>query len=96
VPYLQRIRENNNFTWDIIMLKKITALTLALALTACANTDKVDENITSLTNMVDDLSVQVADLKAQQESTAADVKAAKDAAKDANSRIDNIVASYKK
>jgi len=78
------------------MLKNITALTLTLALTACANTDKVDANIASLTNMVDDLSAQVADLKTQQESTAADVQAAKAAAKDANARIDNVVASYKK
>jgi murein lipoprotein len=78
------------------MLKKITAITLVLALTACANTDQTDENIASLTNMVDTLSAQVADLKTQQESTAADAQAAKDAAKDANARIDNVVASYKK
>jgi len=96
VPYLQRIRENNNFTWDIIMLKKITALTLLLALSACANTDKNDANIASLTNMVDDLSAQVADLKTQQESIAADAQAAKASAKAANERIDNVVASYKK
>jgi len=96
VPYLQRIKGNYNFTWDIIMLKKITTITLALALTACANTDNVDANITSLTNMVDALSVEVADLKTQQESTAADAQAAKAAANAANARIDNVVASYKK
>ncbi len=42
--------------------------------------------------MVDALSTQVADLKTQQESTAADVQAANAA----NARIDNVVASYKK
>ncbi len=103
VPYLHGTGTNNNFTWDIIMLKKITVITLALALSACANTDALEENITTLTNKVDALSAQVADLEAQQQSTAADAQAAKAAAeqaaedaKAANERIDNVVASYKK
>ncbi len=100
---LERAGINNNFTKDIIMLKKITAISLALTLTACANTDALDANITSLTSKVDALSSQVADLEAQQQSVSADVKAAKSAAeqaaadaKAANERIDNVVASYKK
>jgi len=92
------------------MLKKITVVTLAIALTACANTDALDESIASLTNKVDALSAQVADLEAQQKSTAADAKSAKKEAKQAaelaaqaavdakatNERIDNVVSSYKK
>ena len=95
--------ERLTFTWDIIMIKKITAVTLALALTACANTDALDASITSLTNKVDSLSAQVADLEVQQKSATADAQAAKAAAeqaatdaKAANERIDNVVASYKK
>ncbi|WP_019028430.1 Lpp/OprI family alanine-zipper lipoprotein [Colwellia piezophila] len=85
------------------MLKKITAISLALTLTACANTDALDANISSLSNKVDALSAQVADLETQQQSAAADAKAVKAAAmqasadaKAANERIDNVVASYKK
>lgn len=85
------------------MLKKITVITLALALSACANTDEIDANIASLTNKVDALSAQVSELEAQQKSTAAAATAAKEAAeqavsdaKSANERIDNVVASYKK
>jgi len=85
------------------MLKKITVITLALALSACANTDEIDANIASLTNKVDALSTQVSELEAQQKSTAAAATAAKEAAeqavsdaKSANERIDNVVASFKK
>ena len=78
------------------MLKKITIITLALALSACANTDELDANISSLTNKVDALSAKVAKLETQQQSIAADATAAKNAANSANERIDNIVASYKK
>ncbi len=78
------------------MLKKITIITLALALTACANTDVLDANINSLTNKVDALSAKVARLETQQQSISADVTAAKNAANSANERIDNIVDSYKK
>ena len=102
--------KNNNFTWDIIMLKTITAITLTLALTACANTDALDESINSLNMKVDVLSAQISTLSAQaadlaekQQSTAADAQTAKAAAeqavtdaKAANERIDNVVASYKK
>jgi len=94
---------NNNFTWDIIMLKQLTAISLALTLTACANTDAIDASINSLTNKVDALSAKIADLEAQQQSATTDMQAAKDAAEQAvtdaaaaNERVDNIVASYKK
>lgn len=78
------------------MLKKITAISLALALSACANTEKIDANIAELTNKVDALSAQVAQLETQQASAVADAQAAKEAAAAANERIDNVVASYKK
>ncbi len=85
------------------MLKKISVISLALVLSACANTDALDANIASLTNKVDALSAQVADLEAQQQSIAAEATAAKEialqavtGAQAANERIDNVVASYKK
>jgi murein lipoprotein len=85
------------------MFKKIVTISLALTLTACANNGALEENMTALTNKVDALSAQVADLEAQQQAVAGDTKAAKvaaeqaaDDAKAANERMDNIVASYKK
>lgn len=78
------------------MLKKITVIAFALTLTACANTKESDEKIASLTNKVETLSAQVADLEAkQQDSQAATEQATKDV-QATNERIDNIVASYKK
>lgn len=78
------------------MLKKITVISLALALTACANTDAVDANVAELTNKVEALSAQVADLEAKQKSATAAAEQAASDAKAANERIDNVVASYKK
>ncbi|MEI6895158.1 MAG: LPP leucine zipper domain-containing protein [Colwellia sp.] len=81
------------------MLKKITAISLALTITACANTDAINEidgNITALTNKVEALSTQVSNLEAQQKSAAVDLREAQEAAAAANERIDNVVASYKK
>ena len=81
---------------DIIMLKKIMLLSLVLALTACANTDKTDANIAALTNKVERLTSQVAQLKSEQKAASAAAMQAASDAKKANERIDNVVASYKK
>lgn len=81
---------------EIIMLKKIILISLALGVTACANTDKTDANIAALTNKVEILSTQVADLEAQQVATKEASEQAASDAKAANERIDNVVASYKK
>ena len=88
-------------------LKKVTLtsifLTTTLAMTGCANTDALDQNITDLsqqvTNLsskVDSLAIEMGKLKTQQmQSNEAAEQAAIDA-KNANERIDNVVASYKK
>lgn len=85
------------------LLKKSLIITFALGLTACANTEQLEANISDLTNKVDALSNDVAELKAQQQASSEDAKAAKMAAEEAvveaqkaNERIDHVVASYKK
>lgn len=101
-------------TRDITMNKKITltsiALVATLAMTGCANTDALDQNIanlsqqvTNLSSKVDSLSTEVNELKTQQEKSNEAAEAAQVAAeqatvdaKNANERIDNVVASYKK
>ena len=90
-----------------MLIKKITMLSLTLAasvaMTGCANTDKLEQNINQLTNKVDALSTEVAELKTQQAKTAElaeEAKAASEQAamdsKDVNERLDNMVKSYKK
>lgn len=85
------------------LLKKALIVTFALGLTACANTDGLETSVTELTNKVDTLSNDLAELKAQQQTITEDATAAKMAAeqaaidaKKANERIDNVVATYKK
>lgn len=90
-----------------MLIKKTTVLCLSLvttlAMTGCANTDALEQNINTLTNKVDSLSTQVSALKAQQESDSAlisETKAASEQAaidaQSANERLDNMVKSYKK
>ena len=85
------------------ILKSALVISFILGLSACANTEGLEAKITTLSNKVDALSNNVAELKSQQQATSEDVKsvrmAAKQAAEDAqkaNERIDNIIASYKK
>lgn len=78
------------------MLKKIILISLALGLTACANTEKTDANLAALTNKVESLSSQVAQLESQQKKATMAAEQAASDAKAANERIDNVVASYKK
>jgi len=90
-----------------MLIKKATVLCLSLvttlAMTGCANTDALEQNITTLTNKVDSLATEVSALKAQQESDSALISEAKAAseqaamdAQSANERLDNMVKSYKK
>ena len=84
-------------------LKNTLIISFALGLTACANSDGLEEKITTLSNQVNSLSNDVAELKSQHQKISEDAKSAKMAAEQAvtdaqkaNERIDNIVASYKK
>lgn len=81
---------------DIIMLKKLILISLALGLTACANTEQTDANIAALTNKVNMLSAQVSELEEKQKQANMAAEQAASDAKAANERIDNVVASYKK
>jgi len=85
------------------LIKNTLMVTLALGLTACANTDALETNVTELSNKIDALTSDVTELKTQQQATSEDAKAAKAAAeqattdaKNANERVNNMVASYKK
>jgi len=103
------IQYEKHYTRNIIMLNKksltknMLIISFALGLTACANTEGLEASITSLSNKVDTLSSKVSELQTQQQATSRKAQAAKaaaqqaaDSAANANERIDNVVASYKK
>lgn len=84
-------------------VKRALVISFIFGLSACANTDVLEAKITALSNKVDALSNDVANLNAQQQATSQAVKSSKmsinqavEDEKKANERIDNIVASYKK
>ena len=79
-----------------MLLKKIAIAAFVVALTGCANTDVLEENIANLTNKVDALSSQVDSLQGQQAELSKQASAAQAAADEANKRLNNVVASYKK
>jgi murein lipoprotein len=84
-------------------IKNMLVVCFALGLSACANSDGLEAKVTALSNQVNSLSNDIAELKTQQQTISENTKstkmAAEQAAKDAqkaNQRIDNVVASYKK
>lgn len=76
-------------------LLTVSALTVTMALTGCANTEALEQKIATLTNKVDSLSSQVDSLKSSQQTAGKDIKEVKalaheaaHAAERANRRID--------
>ena len=87
----------------IMLIKKIALVGFAIALTGCANTEGLEQQVTSLSqtvnslsSKVDGLSGKVEDLQAKQESTSSATEAALTTAQEANERVSNFVDSYKK
>jgi len=86
-----------------MLLKKITLVALVATISGCANNSALEENIAQLNNKVDNLTKQVKSLSSQTQAVSAEVselgagqEQTNQAVKDANLRIDNMVASYKK
>lgn len=84
-------------------LKTLLAAAMTVLVVGCANTDALEQQVSSLTNKIDTLSSQVSDLKKQQAQVSATANEAKMAAKQAasdaakaNDKVDNMVASFKK
>ncbi|MBV7314276.1 Lpp/OprI family alanine-zipper lipoprotein [Shewanella sp. NIFS-20-20] len=84
-------------------LMMIAGVAMTAMLGGCANTTALEESVANLGNKVDQLSSEVSSMKAEQGKVAADARAAKNAAMDAqaeakraNDRIDNMASQYKK
>ncbi len=79
------------------MLLKKLSLCAVLSLTiGCASNDGIDQQVSTLSNKVDKLTMEVSKLKAQQEKSAAVIEQLKSQQDEVNQRIDNVAASYKK
>lgn len=86
-----------------MLLKKLTLVALVAIISGCANNSALEANIAQLSNKVDNLTEKVKSLSSQTQAVSAEVselgagqEQTKQAVKDANLRIDNMVASYKK
>ncbi|GHF85159.1 LPP leucine zipper domain-containing protein [Thalassotalea marina] len=74
----------------------IIAAITGLALTGCANNNGVEQQVSSLSNKVDKLTMEVSKLKAEQEKQKNALNALKQAQKETNQKLDNISSSFKK
>jgi len=77
----------------ITKLSIITTLTLTIG---CASNDGLEQQVTTLSNKVDQLTMDVSKLKVQQTKHTEELAKLKQAQTKTNQRIDNVAASYKK
>ncbi|WP_298442850.1 Lpp/OprI family alanine-zipper lipoprotein [uncultured Ferrimonas sp.] len=84
-------------------IKLLAGLAMSTMLFGCANTADLEAQVSSLSNKVDTLSTQIGSLRADHDKMGSDIKAAKNAAMDAqdeaaraNSRIDAMATNYRK
>jgi len=102
VKKIKTVSYSNNqaIRGNIMLNKKILrsslSISFAFILSACATSDGLNAKIATLSNQIDALSHSISELKSQQQTLSKDAQSAKVAAKKANERIDNFVASYKK
>ena len=87
----------------MMLIIRINLLIITLFITACSNSTALEKNMRDMSQKVDSLSAQVIELKKQQLANDKITYKIKDtatqaisAAEQANERIDNFVASYKK
>ncbi len=87
----------------MMLIIRINLLIITLFITACSNSTALEKNMRDMSQKVDSLSAQVIELKKQQLANDKITDTIKDtatqaisAAEQANERIDNFVASYKK
>lgn len=84
-------------------IKLLAAAAMSTMLFGCANTADLEAQVSALSNKVDNLNTQIGALRSDNDGMSADIKAAKNAAMDAqdeaaraNSRIDAMASDYRK
>ncbi|GLX79559.1 hypothetical protein tinsulaeT_28990 [Thalassotalea insulae] len=78
------------------MLKKISLIAVISLTVGCASSDGLEQQVSTLSNKVDKLTMELAKVKAQQEKNTQAIDALETAQEQTNQRIDNVAASYKK
>jgi murein lipoprotein len=78
------------------LIKKFSLIVIIALTAGCSNTDALENQINTLSNKVDNLTIKVSKLKAQQDKNTTTIEQLKMLNKKTNQRIDNVAASYKK
>jgi murein lipoprotein len=79
-----------------MLTKTFFSVILVSFLTGCASSDNMEQQVSTLSNKVDKLTMEVSKLNAQQAKNTAEIIALKTASDEAKQRMDNIAKSYKK
>lgn len=79
-----------------MLSKKLFVITTLVFMTACASNDGMEQQVSTLSNKVDKLTMEVAKLKAQQDKNTQAISDLESMQNDANQRIDNMTKSYTK
>lgn len=79
-----------------MLTKTLLSLSFVALVTGCASSDTMDQQVSTLSNKVDKLTMEISKLNAQQEKNTATIKTLKDANEKNSQRMDNIAKSYKK
>ncbi|MDO6445550.1 LPP leucine zipper domain-containing protein [Colwellia sp. 1_MG-2023] len=79
-----------------MLTKTLLSLSFVALVTGCASSDTMDQQLSTLSNKVDKLTMEISKLNAQQAKNTATIKTLKDANEKNSQRMDNIAKSYKK
>ena len=78
------------------MIKTLFTISVLSLMLGCASNDGLEQQVSTLSNKVDKLTMEVSKLKAQQQKNTDAIAKLEQAQTDTNQRIDNVAASYKK
>lgn len=73
-----------------------TGIATIILFTGCASSNNLEQQVSTLSNKVDKLTIEVSKLKEQQEKSDRQLTQLKKASKQATQKLDNISASFKK
>ncbi|MEW6990889.1 LPP leucine zipper domain-containing protein [Colwelliaceae bacterium 6441] len=79
-----------------MLIRNLLIITLLALTTGCASSDGLEQQVNTLSNKVDKLTMEVAKLKAQQDKSSEAIETLTTLNTKTNQRIDNVAASYKK
>ncbi|WP_206483722.1 LPP leucine zipper domain-containing protein [Thalassotalea sp. G2M2-11] len=79
-----------------MLVKHLSFIALMSLTIGCASNEGLEQQVSSLSNKVDKLTLEVSKIKAQQQKNTDALTILEQAQEQTNQRIDNVAASYKK